>query len=224
MIERAKHEGVCTCLRTRRARAQPGGSACRSWKGTWDTASGQGGALTLVLDAGRDGGVTGRVTVTGEGTYEAPLKDATVSKNELSARYDIPDEPNLEVTLNATLEGDAVAGTWAARQDRRHCTSTSSSSASLSSGKSPPLSSDAWPHLSRCYRCESSARRSMTRAPEARRTTRVPHQWRRTTATFLLILLPGSPGCRRIDHRRCRRTDFPRVSETSHTHSEGEGQ
>jgi hypothetical protein len=84
-----------------------------TWTGTWDGA-GTGG-FELTLEKGKDGGLTGRVSVTGEPTYKATLRTVSFTGNKMSAAYDFPPDDQIEVVLSATFEGDTAKGTWVAR-------------------------------------------------------------------------------------------------------------
>ena len=84
-----------------------------TWTGTWDGA-GTGG-FELTLEKGKDGGLTGRVSVTGEPTYKATLRTVSFTGSKMSAAYDFPPDDQIEVVLSATFEGDTAKGTWVAR-------------------------------------------------------------------------------------------------------------
>lgn len=79
-----------------------------TWTGTWDGAGASGGfELTLEKDGGR-------VSVTGEPTYQATLKTIAFDGQKMTARYDFPPEPSVEVRLACTFEGGTAKGTWSA--------------------------------------------------------------------------------------------------------------
>ena len=98
--------------------AQGGGGASDkflgTWSGTWDGAGTGGFEITLSKDA--SGALAGKVSVTGEPTYDATLKTVSLDGNKLSARYDFPPDPGGEVVLAATFEGAKAAGTWSLRE------------------------------------------------------------------------------------------------------------
>jgi hypothetical protein len=98
----------------------PGGKATAgeqfvgTWTGTWDGA-GTGG-FELTLDKGKDGALAGRVSVTGEPTYKADIRTLSFEDNKMTARYDFPPDPSIEVVLAATFEGKSAKGSWSARE------------------------------------------------------------------------------------------------------------
>ena len=85
-----------------------------TWSGTWDGAGTGGFEITLSKDA--SGALAGKVSVTGEPTYDATLKTVSFDGNKLSARYDFPPDPGGEVVLAATFEGAKATGTWSLRE------------------------------------------------------------------------------------------------------------
>jgi hypothetical protein len=82
-----------------------------AWSGTWD-GSGSGGGFDLTLERGKDGAVTGKVSVTGDPAYEATLRTVSFEGRKMTARYDFTPEPAAEVVLKASFEADAATGTW----------------------------------------------------------------------------------------------------------------
>jgi hypothetical protein len=86
-----------------------------TWTGTWD-GEGATGGFELTLEKGKDGPLTGRVSVTGEPTYKATLKTLTIEGNKLGATYDFPPADGAEVVLAATFDGNACKGTWVLRE------------------------------------------------------------------------------------------------------------
>lgn len=85
-----------------------------TWTGTWDGAGS--GGFELTLEKGKEGVVTGRVSVTGEPTYKAAFKTLTIDGRKMSARYDFPPDDRAEVVLSATFDGNAATGTWALQE------------------------------------------------------------------------------------------------------------
>jgi hypothetical protein len=85
------------------------------WSGTWDGATGSGG-FELVLETDSKGMLTGRVSVTGEPTYQAGLKTVSFDGNKMAARYDFPPDSSGEVVLAATFDGKTAVGTWSLRE------------------------------------------------------------------------------------------------------------
>jgi hypothetical protein len=86
-----------------------------TWSGTWE-GEGATGGFELTLEKGKEGPLTGRVSVTGEPTYKATLKTLTIEGNKLTASYDFTPAPEAEVVLAATFDGNACKGTWVLRE------------------------------------------------------------------------------------------------------------
>jgi hypothetical protein len=84
-----------------------------TWTGTWE-GMGSSGGFELTLEKGNES-PTGKVTVTGEPAYSAAIKTLKIDSNKLTASYDFPPDPSLEVLLAAAFEGDTLKGTWVAR-------------------------------------------------------------------------------------------------------------
>lgn len=84
------------------------------WNGTWDGAGG-GGGFELTLEKGKDGALTGKVSVTGEPTYKANLKSVKFDGPKMMALYDFTPDERAEVAITATFEGDTGKGTWTLR-------------------------------------------------------------------------------------------------------------
>jgi hypothetical protein len=85
-----------------------------TWTGSWDSGT-SGGGLELTLAKGKDGVVGGRVSVTGEPTYQAVFKALSFDGSRMTAKYDSPPDGSAEVTLAATFEANKANGTWAAQ-------------------------------------------------------------------------------------------------------------
>jgi hypothetical protein len=84
------------------------------WAGTYDGAAT--GTLELIIDKGKDGGVTGKVNVVSEaGNYSADFKSIVFDGTKATAAYDFPLDPSAEVVLTATFDGAAAKGTWSLR-------------------------------------------------------------------------------------------------------------
>jgi len=97
--------------------AQAGGASTDytgTWTGTWEGGGTGGFVLTLAKAEGNKLG--GRVSVTGEPTYETTLKTVSFDGNKMTATYDFPPDPKIGIVLTATFEGDSAKGTWAARE------------------------------------------------------------------------------------------------------------
>ena len=85
-----------------------------TWSGTWDGAGS--GGFELTLEKGKDGSVTGRVSVTGEPTYRATFKALSFDGKKMSATYDFPPDEGAEVVLTALFDGNSSTGTWSLRE------------------------------------------------------------------------------------------------------------
>jgi hypothetical protein len=99
--------------------ATQGGAAAGSaflgtWSGTWE--GGGSGGFELTLEKGQSDTLAGRVSVTGEPTYKATLKTVSFDGKKMTAKYDFPPDPQIEIVLVATFEGKDAKGTWAAQQ------------------------------------------------------------------------------------------------------------
>jgi hypothetical protein len=81
------------------------------WTGTWD-GGGSGGGFELTLEKPKDGPMTGKVSVTGEPTYQATLKSLSFDGAKMTAKYDFTPDPAAEVVLTATFDGKNATGGW----------------------------------------------------------------------------------------------------------------
>jgi hypothetical protein len=96
---------------------QSGGASDRflgTWTGTWDGAGS--GGFEITLEKGQSGALAGKVSITGEPTYDATLKTVSFDGNKLSARYDFPPDPGGEVVLAGSFDGAKATGTWSLRE------------------------------------------------------------------------------------------------------------
>ena len=85
------------------------------WTGSWD-GDGSGGGFELTLEHDKGKPTTGRVSVTGEPTYKATLASVAFDGAKMTAKYEFPPDPNGEVVLTATFDGNIVTGTWLLRE------------------------------------------------------------------------------------------------------------
>jgi hypothetical protein len=85
------------------------------WTGTWEGAGSTGG-FDLILSKSDDGKLGGAVSVTGEPTYKQTLRTVTFEGPKMTALYDFPPDPQLEVMLTAAFDGNTANGAWTARQ------------------------------------------------------------------------------------------------------------
>jgi hypothetical protein len=93
----------------------PGEALVGTWTGTWEGAGGTGG-FELTLEKAKDGSVGGRVSVTGEPTYQTTLGTVSFDGPKMTAKYDFPPDENIAVVLEAKFDGNTATGTWAARE------------------------------------------------------------------------------------------------------------
>jgi hypothetical protein len=82
-----------------------------TWSGSWD-AGGSGGGFELTLEEGKDGAVTGRVSVTGEPTYKASFSALSFDGKKMTAKYSFPPDEGGEVVLALGFDGKKASGTW----------------------------------------------------------------------------------------------------------------
>ena len=85
-----------------------------TWAGTWDGAGS--GGIELTLEKGKGGAVIGKVSVTGEPTYQAAFKTLSFDDKKMTAKYDFPPDERSDVTLAASFDGNTAAGTWTLRE------------------------------------------------------------------------------------------------------------
>jgi len=82
------------------------------WSGSWDGGGGGGGGFELTLQHEKDKPMSGKVAVTGEPEYTAVLSSVSFDGAKMTAKYDFPLEPSLQVVLVASFDGDTATGTW----------------------------------------------------------------------------------------------------------------
>ena len=82
-----------------------------NWSGSWE---GGGGTGRFDLKLNRDGtALSGGVSVgSDQGDYEATFTSVAIDGNKLTARYDYTPDPQAEIVLSATFDGNAAKGTW----------------------------------------------------------------------------------------------------------------
>ena len=82
-----------------------------TWAGTYD--GGGMGQFEMTLDKDKDGAMTGRVNVNGDGaTYSADLRSIVFDGAKMTAKYDFPLDPSAEIVMTATFESASAKGTW----------------------------------------------------------------------------------------------------------------
>ena len=102
------------------ARAQQSGAAkdfLGTWMGKWEAnGSGASGGFELTLEKGEGDKFGGRLSITGEPTFQVTLNTVAFDGAKMTATYDFPPDPNIRITLEAKFDGNAATGTWAARE------------------------------------------------------------------------------------------------------------
>lgn len=86
-----------------------------TWTGTWD-GGGASGPYELTLERQNDGSTVARVTVTGDPAYMAMLPQVSFDGSKMTATYDFPPQPETEVVLVTSFDGNAATGTWSLRE------------------------------------------------------------------------------------------------------------
>jgi hypothetical protein len=86
------------------------------WSGSWEHEGGGSGGIELTLEHEKGKPMTGKVSVTGEPTYKATLASVSFDGAKMTAKYGFTPDPDGEVVLTATFEGDALTGTWLLRE------------------------------------------------------------------------------------------------------------
>lgn len=85
------------------------------WSGSWE-GMGSSGGFELTLEKPTEKAAGGRVAVSGEPAYKAELKTLAFDGNKLTATYEFPPDPQLEVELSATFESGTAKGGWIVRE------------------------------------------------------------------------------------------------------------
>lgn len=91
--------------------SSPAADIAGTWSGTY---AGDGsGKYTMVISR-EAGKLTGTVDTVadGAGEYKATFKSIVVDGKAVKMAYDEPDNPTLEVSLEATVDGASMTGTW----------------------------------------------------------------------------------------------------------------
>lgn len=86
-----------------------------TWTGTWEGAGSSGG-IDLTIEKSKEDTSGARVAVTGEPTYQANVRTIAFDGKTMTAVYDYPPDPAVEVKLTATFEGEVAKGSWSARR------------------------------------------------------------------------------------------------------------
>ena len=85
-----------------------------TWNGTWEGA-GSTGSFELTFEKGKEGPVTGKVSVT-QPDYKATFKTLSFDGKKMTATYDFPPDPSGEVALTGVFDGETSKGTWSIRE------------------------------------------------------------------------------------------------------------
>jgi hypothetical protein len=103
------------CLAGQQGSESTGQQFTGTWSGMWEGAGSSGG-FELTLEKNTDGTIVGRVSVTGEPTYQATFKSLAFDGSKMNARYDFPPDEAAEVVLAGTFDGGKAKGTWSLRE------------------------------------------------------------------------------------------------------------
>ena len=106
---------ICPAAPQGPAGAATGDQFLGTWTGTWDGAGSSGG-FELTLERAKDGPLSGKVSVSGEPSYQATLAQIAFDGKKMTAKYDFTPQPEAEVVLAAVFEGDSATGTWTLRE------------------------------------------------------------------------------------------------------------
>jgi hypothetical protein len=84
------------------------------WTGTYDGAGS--GQFEMTLDKGKDGAITGKVSVTTDGgNYSADFSSVSFDGPKMTAKYIFPLDPSAEIVMTATFDKAEAKGTWSMR-------------------------------------------------------------------------------------------------------------
>lgn len=91
-------------------------SPAEKFRGAWSGGfqGDSSGQFEMLLSPSADGKHTGEMSIsTGDGGgYQVKLKSLTFDGQKMVAKYDAPGSENGEVTVEGTLEGNALSGSW----------------------------------------------------------------------------------------------------------------
>lgn len=88
------------------------GDVSGQWDGGWEGAGGA-GSFKITLTRGSDGKLSGGVSVGQDsGDYKATFTSVTVEGNTITAKYDYTPDPQAEIALTGTMEGNTLKGAW----------------------------------------------------------------------------------------------------------------
>ena len=98
-----------------RAPESTGDQFIGTWTGSWDGA-GSAGGFDFMLERAKDGPLIAKVSVTGDPTYQATLSQIAFDGKKMTGKYDFPPQPEAEILLVATFDGNTATGTWSLRE------------------------------------------------------------------------------------------------------------
>jgi hypothetical protein len=89
--------------------AADGSRFAGKWTGTWE-GGGSGGSLALTIAAGAD---AGEVAVGQDsGDYASTFTSVSIVDARLTARYPYTPDPQADILLTGTFDGDSASGEW----------------------------------------------------------------------------------------------------------------
>ncbi len=105
---------LCSAAQRGSEGASSGEPFVGTWPGTWEGA-GSTGSFEVTFEKGKDGAVTGKVSVT-QPDYKATFKTLSFDGKKMTATYDFPPDPSGEVSLTGVFEAETAKGTWSIRE------------------------------------------------------------------------------------------------------------
>ena len=105
---------LCSAAQRGSEGASSGEPFVGTWTGTWEGA-GSTGSFELTFEKGKDGPVTGKVSVT-QPDYKATFKTLSFDGKKMTATYEFPPDPSADVSLAGVFDGETGKGTWSIRE------------------------------------------------------------------------------------------------------------
>ena len=106
---------LCSAAQRGAEGASTGEEFVGTWSGSWE-GMGASGGFEVTLEKGKDGAVSGGVSVTGEPTYKARFTSLSFDGKKMTAKYDFTPEPAAEVVLTIVFDGNTAKGPWSLRE------------------------------------------------------------------------------------------------------------
>ena len=106
---------LCSAAQRGAEGASTGEEFVGTWSGSWE-GMGASGGFEVTLEKGKDGAVSGGVSVTGEPTYKAKFTSLSFDGKKMTAKYDFTPEPAAEVVLTIVFDGNTAKGPWSLRE------------------------------------------------------------------------------------------------------------